>query len=578
MVPMKFEPIKIPKTIQLRPERAPQKTIPQTKAERDQVKAFVQHYVKTEKLVPPVPFADLKVHADHVIEQMGLDPAYRDFCGVLISNESWRDILATIPFHRRLMLIPVCLRHEKECPAPFDEFGLLCKQCGKCSIHELKEEAERLGYAMLIAEGTPIVLKLIETGQIDAVVGVSCLNVLERVFPYMETAAAPGIAIPLLQDDCADTNIDIDWLWDVIHLTSDDRTHRMDLNELRGEVASWFTPPALAALAGEAITDATGKIAYDWLARDGKRWRPFLTACTWQAYQENPDAEIPLDLKKVAVAVECFHKASLIHDDIEDCDAIRYGEKTLHEEYDVPVALNVGDYLLGEGYRLIAETSVDPAIKANLLHIAALGHRTLSIGQGEELIWSLHPKPMTTTKVLDIFRRKTAPAFEVALHLGAAFAEADDMDMRTIQQYSEALGVAYQIRDDLEDIFGEGDSNDAQDMRPSLLLAMAYEKSSGTDRDIMTGLWSKERTFDECEDDVRRILETTNARQKALDLLEGYKEEAVRSLRMLEHATIKGLLRRVIGKMFTDDTPEPFCHEFTTGNAASRPVVAELVE
>ena len=53
--------------------------------------------------------------------------------------------------------------------------------------------------------------------------------------------------------------------------------------------------------------------------------------------------------------MECFHKASLIHDDIEDDDAQRYGEPTLHVEHGVPVALNVGDLLIGEGYRLLAE-------------------------------------------------------------------------------------------------------------------------------------------------------------------------------------------------------------------------------
>ena len=62
---------------------------------------------------------------------------------------------------------------------------------------------------------------------------------------------------------------------------------------------------------------------------------------------------MPQDLQKVAVAIECFHKASLIHDDIEDNDAARYGEKTLHEEFGAAVALNVGDLLIGEGYRLI---------------------------------------------------------------------------------------------------------------------------------------------------------------------------------------------------------------------------------
>src|SRR6201988_1972478 len=95
------------------------------------------------------------------------------------------------------------------CPAPFDEFGLLCKQCGLCSIQDLQNEAERLGYAVLVAEGSALVMSLIQTGKIEAIVGVSCLSVLERAFPYMEAAAIPGVAVPLLQDACIGTTLDL---------------------------------------------------------------------------------------------------------------------------------------------------------------------------------------------------------------------------------------------------------------------------------------------------------------------------------------------------------------------------------
>ena len=78
-----------------------------------------------------------------------------------------------------------------------------------------------------------------------------------------------------------------------------------------------------------------------------------LAVAVFQALRGNCDEGLPEDVRKLAVAVECFHKASLIHDDIEDNDAIRYGEKTLHEEHGLAVALNVGDLLIGEGYRLI---------------------------------------------------------------------------------------------------------------------------------------------------------------------------------------------------------------------------------
>lgn len=578
---LKLGPLRIPSAIPQRPDRAPQANIPDTRAERERLHTAVKAYVAENKavLTPPVPFEDLKVHADELLAFAGADPVYREFLAVLLNNETWRDILATIPFNRRLLLLPVCLRVENDCPAPFDEFGLLCKECGQCSIHYLKEEADRLGYATLVAEGTPIVLRLIETGQIDAVVGVSCISVLERVFPYMEQAAAPGIAIPLLQDDCADTNIDIEWLWDVIHLTSDDRTYRMNLDDLRDDVAAWFTPEALAETAGpDIMKDPTGAIAYEWMARDGKRWRPFLTACAWHAYQDDLDAPKPDDLRKLAVAVEAFHKASLIHDDIEDDDNIRYDEPTVHATHGVPVALNVGDFLLGEGYRLIAEAAgIDPERRARMLHIAALGHRTLSMGQGAELIWSRDPKPMTSRKVLDIFRKKTAPAFEVALLLGALHGGADDPTLEIIQKYSEALGIAYQIRDDLDDFQGEIDSNDTRDVRPSLLLALAHEKSKGDDKTLMRALWSHDIDAAENELAVQSILLKLAIPAKAEALLDGYKDEAVRSLRTLENPSLKGLLRRVLGRIFKDDGPETFCREYATRNVTSGAPVAEPV-
>jgi len=120
------------------------------------------------------------------------DPIYRDYVGVLLNNEMWRESLASVPYERRLLLLPKCLRVESKCPAPFDEFGLLCKQCGLCTIQDLQAEAEKLGYAVLVAEGSAIVMSLIQTGKIEAIVGVSCLPVLERAFPYMEAAAIPA--------------------------------------------------------------------------------------------------------------------------------------------------------------------------------------------------------------------------------------------------------------------------------------------------------------------------------------------------------------------------------------------------
>src|SRR3989442_4606789 len=311
-----MQPLSLPRHIVQQRFRPPKTNIPQTAAERNQMLQFIRHYVVEYNPVPPLPRDDLKVHADRVVGMLKCDPIYRDYVGVLLNNEMWREQLAGVPFERRLLLLPKCLRVESKCPAPFDEFGLLCKQCGLCSIQDLQTEAERLGYAVLVAEGSAIVMSMIQTGKIEAIVGVSCLSVLERAFPYMEAAAIPGVAVPLLQDDCIDTTVDIDWVWDYIHLTSDDHTRRLDLSALREEVDFWFSPAALDLIMGNAEGE-TERIARAWLGRAGKRWRPFLTVATFQALRAGAPAPLPQDLRKLAVAVECFHKASLIHDDIE---------------------------------------------------------------------------------------------------------------------------------------------------------------------------------------------------------------------------------------------------------------------
>jgi geranylgeranyl diphosphate synthase, type II len=554
-------PLTIPRPVPVQRFRLPKKNVPQTPMERTHILKSIRNYVAEYNPVPPLPVDELKVHADRVVEMLRCDPIYRDYIGVLINNEIWRETLAAVPFERRLLLLPKCLRVENKCPAPFDEFGLLCKQCGLCSIQDLQTEAERLGYAVLVAEGSAIVMSLIQTGKIEAIVGVSCLSVLERAFPYMEAAAIPGVAVPLLQDDCIDTTVDLDWIWDYIHLTSDDRTRRMDLGALRDEVDFWFTPASLDLLMGTAEGE-TEKIGRQWLGRAGKRWRPFLAVAAFQALREATSQPLPEDVRKIAVAVECFHKASLIHDDIEDNDAMRYGEKTLHEEHGVAVALNVGDLLIGEGYRLIAACNISAEQKAEMLAVAAQGQRQLCRGQGAELCWMRNPAPMTSLQVLEIFRSKTAPAFEVALRLGALYAGTEQHEevADVLTAYSEALGIAYQIRDDLSDLGKKGETNDIAGMRPSLLLAVASERASGEHKAKLESLWRRQSGIN--TEQIEAIYVDLKADEKAQLLLETYKEEAIRSLRDLENASLKGLLRRVIGKIFNDTEIKGWCKEF----------------
>jgi len=550
--------------------RPPQENIPQTKAERDSILHAARTRTAEQNLVPPLSTHELYLHADAIMAELGADPIYRKFVTVVVGSVVWWDGLARVPFDRRLLLLPQCLRDHEHCEADIDEFGLICAHCGRCSLDPLIVEAERLGYVVLCAEGTAVVTSLFETGKIQAVVGVSCLSTLEKVYPYIEAAACPGVAIPLLNEGCSNTSVDLDWVWDALLLTSDDRMRTLDLDALRQEVDSWFAPAALRSVMGRPGS-RTEELAQEWLAKSGKRWRPFLAVGAYDALQDEPAQRLPDDLRKVAIAVECFHKASLIHDDIEDHDAKRYGDRTLHEVYGIPIALNVGDLLLGEGYRMIAECEASDAVKARMLHVASIGHRVLSVGQGTELLWMRDPKPMSPAAVLDIFRQKTAPAFEVALRLGLIYGGAGELG-GIISEYSEALGVAYQIRDDLNDFREEAAGKDGKAISPSLLLAIAYERADGEAKGVLESIWHYPQGIRSMLDEVDRIFDDLSVDAVARGLLESCKQRAIHAVCRLGSPSLQGLLRRVVSRIFN---ARGLSRDVATGSASGRASIAQ---
>ncbi len=538
--------------------------IPQSKTERSCLAISVRDHITREKPVGPLTVEQLRSHAEKICDAAGISRQCVNYVIILVNNQLWYDTVAAIPYNRRLLLLPKCLRDSNECPAEFDEIGLLCEHCGRCSIGKLKAQAEKLGYAVLIAEGSPVVMSLIERGKVEAIIGVSCMSVLEKAFPYMEAGAVPGLAIPLLRDGCANTDVDIDVVWDAIYANASDTGWRLNLGDLRSQIDRWFTEDSLRDVLGfeRNTTRQVEQLALKWLSKAGKRWRPFLAAGIYQAIAEDSTE----DLRKVAVAVECFHKASLIHDDIEDDDNYRYGEKTLNAEYGIPIALNVGDFLLGEGYRLLAECDVADLSKAKMLRIAAEGHRNLCLGQGEELAWMRQGGPLSSEQVLDIFSKKTSPAFEVALKLGATLAGADKLDA-AIAQYSKALGVAYQIRDDIDDFNSPSKKDDALALRPSLLLALACHNASGSDKELLESVWDRSGQPEAGSVEIRKIIERLDVESEAGQMLELRKLEAIGALNPLDNSSLKSLLRKIICKIFDDIEVMGCCNDTKRADA-----------
>lgn len=541
----------------------------------------------------PLSRALLQTMGEELLERMALEQKYLGFALVMLSNEFWRDQLMAVDFSRRLLLLPHCLKHAEGCPADYDEFGLDCRKCGACEIADYKTTAEDLGYKVLVAEGTPIILKIIVSGHVDAVVGVACLNVLEKALDKVLKVGIPSLAVPLLSSDCKNTSVDEDWVTEVIGLrqappAQQTRTYV----HLMRAANQLFEPAELDRLSPRVRTAkaqsngngkvpapsgalaATEQVAYEWLSQGGKRFRPFITLASYDALKggtgtrasSSAGIELPDSVRRTALSIETFHKASLVHDDIEDDDYYRYGRETLHRRHGVPVALNIGDYLVGLGYRLVSREagSLDHQCVAELLDHLADAHVRLAEGQGAELSWRQSAtRDLKPLDALKIYALKTAPAFEVALYAGLRLAGPADAYSETVSSFSRHLGVAFQILNDLDD--WEGDDNkllEGQDVlaaRPTLLLALAFEAADDRQRAELLALSNRSTRTVEDLARVRAIYRETSVFEKAERLVEKYRARAEAVADDVEPTELRELLYFLVDTVLDrqpSETPE----------------------
>src|SRR5260370_1283471 len=210
-----------PEKKEKRPSTAHLKVVPESRELRDRVRAEVARFGQTLDRSKPLARPSLQAMGENLLTLLGLGQQYLGFTMVCISNEFWRDQVQAIDFKRRLLLLPHCLKHAEGCPADYDEFGLDCKKCGACSVADFKIKAEDLGYKVLVSEGTPIVLKIIVSGHVDAIVGVACLNVLEKALDKVLLTGIPCVAAPLLSSKCRSTAVADDWVSELIDLRSE---------------------------------------------------------------------------------------------------------------------------------------------------------------------------------------------------------------------------------------------------------------------------------------------------------------------------------------------------------------------
>lgn len=562
------------------------KIVPETREMRDRVRARVAVFGKTLDRSKPLTKQGLQAMAEGLLRDMELPQQYLGFMMVMISNEFWREQVSAIAPNRRLFLMPHCLKHAEGCPADYDEFGLDCRKCGACSVADFKTRAEDLGYKVLVSEGTPIVLKIIVSGHVDAIVGVACLNVLEKALDKVLLAGVPCVAVPLLSSNCRNTSVDEDWVMEMIDLKTEpvQAKTRSYVHLLRA-AHSICEEPELSRLAprpraknGENNGDplvAHENIAYDWLCQGGKRSRPFITLAAYDALKGAPgtrcadDLELPDTVRRAAIAIEAFHKASLVHDDIEDDDTFRYGRETLHRQHGVSTAINVGDYLIGLGYRLVSRQRKELGgdCTADILDRLADAHIKLSEGQGAELLWrDAKDKSLTPLDALKIYALKTSPAFEAALYSGVRLAGPADQYDKMIVDFSRNMGVAFQILNDLKDWDGDSDNKmmAGQDVlagRPTLLLALALEGATPANREEILALLHRQTGGDapsqETVERVRHLFEKAQVFQKADKLIDKYRARAEAIADEVEPSELRELLYYLVDSVLDRQPAAP---------------------
>ena len=424
-----------------------EQTVPQDSKVRQTIRRAAEDLVRSSGLKPPLDLTHLKRHAAELTASLGLTGhGFDHYAMIVLNNALWTPYFPHIALKQRLLLLPFCLRKQPGCTADHDDLGLICKGCGQCDIPGLSAAADALDMPVLVAESSSAVADWVEQGVIQAVVGVSCLDSLEKSFPSMLRSAVPGIAVPLLRDGCKDTAFDPADLERAMSVPEDAEVHSFPYGLIRETIDDLFTPDGVSAYIPDNMLRVEAVRA---MTAHGKHYRPKITAGCYAAL--NPTRSVLPDyLRPVALAVECFHKASLIHDDIEDCDAERYGEPACHIRLGLAPALNLGDYLIGAGYKLFCHDSVPPEMRASLMEEAALAHCELALGQAKEFE-ALQKKDLQPEDCLEIHRLKTAPAFRVALFAGAIAAGRFNELRDLFHDFSDRLGAAYQLYDDLED-------------------------------------------------------------------------------------------------------------------------------
>lgn len=251
------------------------------------------------------------------------------------------------------------------------------------------------------------------------------------------------------------------------------------------------------------------------IMRGGKRIRPFLCELAFKAAGGVRENAALID---AAAAIELVHNFSLMHDDIEDGSKLRRGMPCMYIEEGIPFTINAGDGLFASAFELLASSK---NIKSPRLHCQVLSEFAQAIvrmceGQALDIDWAANRGPalISPREYIRMTRLKTGSLFSACTAIGALMSgkNLSKIGLRAFRDYGTALGVAFQVRDDVLNISGSQSElgktigDDIVEGKKTLLLLKAFKLASRADKRILARVYSPKKRTKTTMADARQVI------------------------------------------------------------------------
>ncbi|MFM6954414.1 MAG: polyprenyl synthetase family protein [Sphingobacteriaceae bacterium] len=266
------------------------------------------------------------------------------------------------------------------------------------------------------------------------------------------------------------------------------------------------------------------------LAMSGKRMRPVLLLMGCELF--NGDIKKAID---PALAVEVFHNFTLMHDDIMDKAPLRRGKQTVHEKWNVNIAILSGDVMLVQGYILLLNSLEEKLLRPVL---RVFNETAVSVCEGQQFDMNFEIQSnVSLPDYIEMIRLKTAVLLGGSLKIGALIAGASTAESDLLEGFGEDLGIAFQIQDDILDVYGNPDkfgkqlAGDILANKKTYLLIKAQELAKENDADELT-YWLEASNY-QADEKIKAITELYNrlgVRELAETAMQDYAKKAIEQL------------------------------------------------